>query len=130
MADWQAQRKMEEIREKLDIWGRQPKEVDSLVYAGCATGLTFHNYHVYATRIKKDDRLIVQAVRDNPFDPKATGLFFVDALASNTKHQIGWIPKALNSVASDRLLSGYELEAVVTKNEVKSSPFKFQIPFL
>ena len=117
MVDWQAQRKMEEIREKLNIWNRQPKEVDSLVYKGCATGLSFHNYNVYATRIKKDDRLIVQAVRDNPFDPKATGLFFVDALDGNTKRQIGWIPKALNSVASDRLLSGYELDAVVTKND-------------
>ena len=108
---------MEEIREKLNIWNRQPKEVDSLVYAGCATGLSFHNYPMYATRIKKNDRLIVQAVKDNPFDPKATGLFFVDAFDGNTKRQIGWIPKALNSVASDRLLSGYELDAVVTKND-------------
>ena len=117
MADGTAQRKMGEIKEKLNIWNRQPKEVDSLVYEGCATGLSFHNYNVYANRIKKDNRLIVQAVRDNPFDSKATGLFFVDALAGNTKRQIGWIPKALNSVASDRLLSGYELEAFVTKND-------------
>ena len=48
MANWQAQRKMEEIREKLNIWNRQPKEVDSLVYEGCATGLSFHYYNVYA----------------------------------------------------------------------------------
>lgn len=69
------------------------EEEEAIVYKGPVTGLSHHHYREFEKQLKVGDYLLVKGDPKNKYDVNATGLFIGNK-------QIGWIPKAMNSVAA------------------------------
>lgn len=70
------------------------EEEECTVYKGPVTGLSLHHYREFGKQLKVGDYMQVKGDPKNKYNKNATGLFIGDK-------QIGWIPKAMNSVAAE-----------------------------
>ncbi len=92
------------------------EEEGAVVYKGPATGLSHHDYRLHASSIEVGDFLTVKPDPQNKYDANATGLFYGNK-------QIGWVPKAMNSVCADATRNGCELEAQIIRHKEFNGDF-------
>ena len=92
---------------ELDVWRENLRNGRGVIYEGCATGLSHHDYQRYKDRIIADTRLSLRPDPENKYDKNAAGLFF-------DGRQIGWIPKGWNGPVARALSTNLMLSVIVT----------------
>lgn len=80
------------------------------VYKGPVTGLSHHNYKKVCEHLHVGHILLVNRDKMNPYDVNATGLFY-------SGYQVGWVPKAMNSVVAQAVDQGHILEARIIRHK-------------
>ena len=91
------------------------EEEGAVVYKGPATGLSHHQYREYDAILKVGNFLTVKPDPQNKYDANATGLFYGNK-------QIGWVPKAMNSVCA-KAATYCELEARIIRHKEFNGDF-------
>lgn len=97
----------------MDNYARRDVSETTVVYYGYVTGLTHHDYSACASGLKAGVELFVRPDPENKYDPNAIGLFAFPPECAGLV-QVGWVPKALNTVAALALREGHSLRAKVT----------------
>lgn len=106
------------IDDKLRQWrtNYMINENDAVVYEGYVTGLSHHAYALVAPALKQGMELVVKPDPTNKYDMNATGIWY-------DGHQVGWIPKVMNFVASAAWQAGHKLEAVILRHSPTSGDY-------
>ena len=90
---------------------QEGKPTAGIVYEGCVTGLSHHQYIKYQKYIDTQTQLVVKPDPDNKYDPNATGIWF--KTENDVIQQIGWVPKALNGPISKAWRKGFCFRVIV-----------------
>lgn len=99
----------------MDNYARRDVSETTVVYYGYVTGLTHHDYSACASGLKAGVELFVRPDPKNKYDPNAIGLCAFPPECADLV-QVGWVPKALNTVAALALREGHSLRAKVTSH--------------
>lgn len=114
--------RLREQEAMLKKWWQNLEKGDATIYEGNATGLSHHRYSYYAKHIKVGTELDVRLDKDNKWDVNASGLWFKKD--NGVFEQIGWVPKALNSVVAEARRREIPLVAVVTSHKPDHDDFQ------
>ena len=102
---------------ELDVWRENLRNGRGVIYEGCATGLSHHDYQRYKDQIRVDTRLLLRPDPENKYDKNAAGLFF-------NGQQIGWIPKGWNGAVAKALSMNLVLSVIVTDHRPNNPDFQ------
>ena len=91
------------------------KKEEKLIQRVALSGLSYHNYGLFAKQIQAGDELSLTHDKSNQFDKFAVRVSYIDE--DGDAWQIGWIPKGQNETIARLLEAGTELTACVIAHE-------------